>query len=322
MLTITYIGTDNHNPGDTITDIGVRGLMSTALGPHYPVSVMLRDDVPVERYRLPPSDVLVLSGTPWVWDSFAQCPKVKALQHILARDESSLRIVMGAGSCYLPGYPPGKSDIAAVRQVFGSFDAIFCRDRLAYEVFEEALGERARWRPCPASYAAEVLGITASRHEELALVFLDPYHCFNGSFQSPETQAAIMDHQIGLMQAGARVVCMTEGDASFYRSRFGEPHLASARPKEIVEYLGRFQHVVSGRIHGAVPPLSMGARCEVLPLDSRILTATALGATVRDVGTDLDWGSAELLEQKAEIPELGAFATEIRALARPEVIRS
>ena len=305
MLTITYVGTDHHNPGDTITDLGVRALMHRGFGLHHGVQVMLRDEVDVDQYVLPPSDVLVVSGTPWLWDRFDESEKVRNLLLFLEGDNSTVRIALGIGSCYLSGYGPGPEARAAVDKVFGSFDAVLCRDPLAWEIAHGSLGDRALLRPCPSVFAPHALGVVADPTEDLALVFVDPFHCFGSGYLDPEVQRRVALVQDDLLNAGAQALCMTDVDEQAYRARHGVPACASRHPQTILEFLGRFSRVVSGRVHGAVPARALGCTVDLLPLDSRALTATLVGCGTLEVGTDLSWGrDGAAAQDRSPIPTL------------------
>ncbi|MEZ5964211.1 MAG: hypothetical protein R3F56_10235 [Planctomycetota bacterium] len=314
MLTVTYVGTDHHNPGDTITDLGVRALVSAMFGVHHATQVMLRDDVDVSRYVLAPSDILVVSGTPWLWDGFRDAPKARHLAALLARDRSSLRLALGIGSCYLPGATPPANTAAGIEHLFGAFDAVVCRDALAYELCRPVLGARAHLRACPSVHAAAALGIEGRAREELALVYVDPLHCFGSDYVPADVQRQVAQKQVELLRQGAHAVCMTAVDARSFRARFGEPHCADRSPRAILRTLAKYRRVVSGRVHGAVPARALGAEVEIFPLDSRVLTATLVGCRPIDLGHDLGFGQAgELAAVRAAPTDVATVARDLRA---------
>lgn len=315
MLNVTFVGTDHHNPGDTLSDVGVRALSTAMFGAHHATQVMLRDDVDVGRYALPPADVLVVAGTPWLWDRFQDSPKARQLHAILARQRATLRLVLGAGSCYLPGCRPGRDTTAAIAQLFGTFDAVVCRDVLAFVLCREALGDRALLRPCPSVHAAEAYGVAAEPTRELALVYVDPWHCFGSDYLDADVQRRVALAQVELLRRGADAVCMTPVDARSYRARFGEPVVATRDPRTLLRTLARYRRVVSGRVHGAVPARAMGAEVELFPLDSRALTATFVGCRLADLGVDSTFGQDEavLATRAPRLLDTGAAAADLLA---------
>lgn len=317
MLTITFVGTDNHNPGDTITDVGVRALVTAMFGAHHATQVMLRDDVDVTRYVLPPTDVLVVSGTPWLWDRCQDSPKARQLLELLARQRSSVRLALGVGSCYSPGGPPGRDVGAAVSRLFGTFDAVVCRDALGWSLCRPVLGGRALLQPCPSVYAPAALvpAPTEAKSEDLALVYVDPLHCFGGDYLAADVQQRVAQAQVDLLRQGAHAVCMTAVDARSFRARHGEPELASRDPRTILRTLQRYRKVVSGRVHGAVPARAMGAEVRILPLDSRALTATLVGCEAVDVGVELHFGhDGELAAMRAPLKDTATAAAAVLAV--------
>lgn len=117
-------------------------------------------------------DLIIVPGTPWIWDQFYKSPKYRNLIKLIEIHKNTPIIFFGIGSCVSKGnisslFRPEEQK--HIRYLF-SKGMVIVRDSLTYSALTNA-GVDAYLLPCPSFFAAEKI---RNKNNSISFVFLDP----------------------------------------------------------------------------------------------------------------------------------------------------
>ena len=220
-----------------------------------------------------------------MWQAAGRSRKYAILSDYLTSVTAGKRIAFGIGSAYnLDHNRPeetfsGEMETQTTHEVWSKVDKIVCRDRLAHLIFLNMFGpEKVDILPCPSFYSAQIFKVLPDAVEERLLVFCNV---------SPETQWGIqpedvriaMELQDKLVASNIPTLTMTDGDQESFQRRYGKMPSHNLRsPRAIIAAIAGYHSLISARVHACMPALSLGMEVDIIPLDSRALTAIHLGA--------------------------------------------
>jgi hypothetical protein len=294
MITAMCLQVDNGNVGDSIASLGGRGLFLKAFGSVILDSWYLKEPpLPYPGIPFIPMDYAMVLCTPWIWDQAYLSPKYLALKDFSECVRAGRYLALGAGSSYLLDYTGGKGAYydektgVICAKYWEKFDHIICRDRLAQHIFSHMVGpDKVSLMPCPSFYIAQTFEIVATREQDHILAFCDVSEK-TWKHVKPRIREAAMAYQDNLVRQGIDVLAMTPQDRDTFRERYGrQPTYIHFDPLDVVNCLARYRKATSARVHACMPSLSLGLDVDIIPIDSRSLTAHHLGAKV--VGTELE----------------------------------
>lgn len=283
-----YKGT---NLGDLFTLEGSKYLMTKAIGPHDMMMVDLstvegNPEVIFKKYGKEDIDILVVSGTPWIWDCCTSSKKYKALTNLLKLYKDKKKIALGIGSCYainsavLSQQIMNKDKEGFIKDLYNiwsQFDLLFTRDTMASKILEYA-GVKHFDEICTSSHLKKCIEAPNKGKETApALIFYNP--------------------ELGLSKESLDKYFVE--DYIFFQLRFIKeysPNIYTIEPMEyewlkahgidseritdinrLLEILNNSRFILSGRIHSAIPARMLGKDVFLMPVDSRYLTTTKLG---------------------------------------------
>lgn len=286
MVRIAYIVPPFHNLGDKIVWLGARHEYRERYGEVEEQMVWLDQKPPRVE-----ADILAVVGTPWLWDICHRSGKYDFLREVLRNAKCGTKEAIGIGANYpliwlqrahLLFQHTTQCDIMA--SVWGSFDVVRVRDRVA-KLFFDVVGVKSVLARCPAYSAAKALGVDGRTRGDNILVF---YDLMTGTGADSKAFTPAMAAAWNCLQREAhdqydvkKVICVTEAEVlaasrmGFEAKLFKENDPYSTEHGKVVDFLQTLAMagtVVSGRVHAAVPAVSLGRRVVVLPVDSRHLT--------------------------------------------------
>lgn len=286
QLRIAYYVPHWHNLGDKVIYHGLKRKLTARYGEAEHVPCYMGDSPPA-------CDVFVIAGTPWVWDLCEQSKKYEQLERTLT-DMTCPVLAEGLGSCYPLEWVRNRLPILQHRstrlvlnRIWNRCESVTVRDWLARWVLKAA-GIKSKLEPCPAFLAADP---TDQAGEYPLFVAYDPgkgisERCLTVDFYPRWERLS----RKALALPGVKVVAICEADQA-YAQRLGatevelvreaDPRSADTTALErLFALLRGATVVVSGRIHAAIPAVAMGKPTYIMPVDSRHLAATYVGAKV------------------------------------------
>lgn len=202
--------------------------------------------------NLDDEDVVAVVGTPWIWDLCERSEKYERLMSWIreAKSNGQRLVALGIGSCIRWGEGARSftydSSSSIVKEAWGSFDFIACRDWIAKDILM-CCGVNSTYLPCPSYFSIGKEEIPSIAPKKLVAIKCDPWH--------PEHYEA--DNWI---PRGAEFIN--------YKNDFNF--------KDDNEFLTFFksldaEFMVSQRIH-AILPFARYRRVRCVPIDSRAMT--------------------------------------------------
>lgn len=238
----------------------------------------------IREYKKIVFDVIVLTGTPWLWDMCTKSKKYHDLKEFLDVFKSKGPIIgLGLGSCYplrfsqtvLNSIIKEKDDI---KKIYSRFDYIATRDSLAAFVLR-SIGIKADFEVCPSYYAFKKINPKKESMEiEDLLVFQDPAKSISGGVLSQEEVNQIIEWQTNQYRNHiTKTICITFEDYETAIKIWPEEVELINDFERYVNLISIAKKVISPRIHACIPAFSLGKNVDMVPIDTRALTAVACG---------------------------------------------
>lgn len=321
-----YLGT---NLGDIFTLEGSKYLMTKAIGPHISILADLQEveanpELVFKKYKNIEIDILVVSGTPWIWDDCTESKKYKALNNLISLYKDKPKIAMGIGSCYTVNFNVLNNQIKSkvkdnfrkeLKKIWNKFDLIFTRDTLASKILYEC-DIKHYDEICTSSHLKKCIEIPKEKKlSPPVLIFYNP--------------------ELGLSREGIDKYFIE--DYIFFQLRFireYQPIIYTIEPmeyewlknqgilseritdiKKLLEVLNDAKFILSGRIHSAIPARMLGVEVYLMPVDSRYLTVTKLGI-IPIFTQGLPYYDFENLRNKKLNVDKIAFDSELRIIEK------
>lgn len=223
-----------------------------------------------------PTHIIVL-GTPWVWDRCWESFKYENLEYLFKAYPNAKRLFMGIGSCYPLGKEEDikdsiKSNINELIDIFEG-STVITRDCLAYTTLEQF---NPVLLPCPAFYAIRSFHVSSALGP--VMFWYDPSKGITSVDYTPYSKSLdeyIKRFQIEYNMYKPKVYCVDEKEIDLaVNIGLPKPEVlkSSTHTKMILQHAS---HIISGRVHLAIPAHSIGAVYKSISLtavDSRATT--------------------------------------------------
>jgi hypothetical protein len=229
-------------------------------------------------------DIIVLTGTPWLWDLCTKSKKYQDLEEFLGTFKSKGPIIgLGLGSCYplrfsqtvLNSIIKERDDL---KKIYSQFDYISTRDSLAAFVLR-SIGIKADFEVCPSFYAFQKIKHKKNNMDnENLLIFQDPAKSISREVLSQEEVNQIIEWQVTQYRNRiTKIICITFKDYETAVKIWPEEVELISDFEKYVNLISISKKVISPRIHACIPAFSLGKEVEIVPIDTRALTAAACG---------------------------------------------
>jgi len=288
------------NAGDGVIEDGVRQLLDESF-PGIDLDLYYIECVGVpangalaahaDRSLLASYSLLIVCGTPWLWDRCEESRKYADLSYLVEAMPRATKIALGIGACLplmsdpslLIGAP---STLCRLRELWRLFALITVRDSFAGSILRAA-GVETLALPCPSVVAGERMAARMqAEHAERnpAIVVYLPQI---GISRDALPRAFVDDYLAAQIDFAAAsnvdVACILPAEAEWVAKALRRP-LAQvsvlADRESIYRYVAHRPLLVTGRIHVAIPAFMAGTRCCLLPVDSRYRTAEEVGVPI------------------------------------------
>lgn len=300
MKALLVVPMPDANAGDGVIEDGVCALLDEcfpgiAVHRYYIESpTATADDIAGasgDRLALDGYSLLVVCGTPWLWDRCEESRKYADLSALVDAMPRATKIALGIGACLpLLSDPSLLINVPAtmrrLRELWQHFALITVRDSFAKSILDAA-GVPSLAVPCPSVLAGEriaALKPQAPVKRNAAIVVYAPQLGISRDALTPEFVGDYLAAQLAFASTpNVDVACILPTEAEWVANALGRP-LAQvgvlADRQSIYRYVGNRPLLITGRIHVAIPAFMAGTRCYVLPVDTRYRTAQELGVPI------------------------------------------
>lgn len=280
-MKLLLVGADENNSTDGVIVKGIRYLLNRSYPGCEMTYIFLNDH---EKQYSPDFkwnesyDLIVVCGTPWLWDNFQRSIKYDNLITCFGAHNNAKRLFMGIGSCLPLGLEnsgllerPAERD--GIKRLFEN-STVIVRDKTAKAKLDIA-GIKAVLLPCPAffCYGEDITARTINDFKNV-LVYQDP----TLSISADQWQCPIkLAHYYNTMEAfrvinRAEVYCANQKEIqSAINNGFPAPQLLRTAD-DTLDLMRSAYRVLSGRVHCAIPAIVQNAEVTLIPLDSRAST--------------------------------------------------
>lgn len=285
-MKILFVGADYKNSRDGVIVAGIYNLIEYS-GFQFDSYYHILDDDNIE-----PSDVIenldyeyvFVCGTPWLWDQFHKSVKYKNMINIINSQKNAKVVFFGVGSCI--GMDHINSELCedeehqeSIRKLFGNA-IVVSRDDLFFEKLKKS-GVDSYLMPCPSYFCYLKQDVRINKNENV-LVWCDPKKSISScdwqdEFKIKEYNDLFLDFYT---QYKPLVCCAMENEIeSAMNIGLPEP-LVLGNWRETLSIMARANHVLSARVHCAVPAFVLNKPTMIVPLDSRHKVLSDYGCPV------------------------------------------
>lgn len=275
---------DRANPGDTLTLSGATSCLREAtsericrIPPSLPESYVPRFDNTTEVRAI------ILAGSPWVWDCCEYSAKYSLVWNLHEAFPKAKLIGLGLGSCFMREmYLQILNDdnewleLTDIAGLFDKFSFVSCRDVLAQRIFQK-LGIKSVLLNDICCCSPRAIKTEQNTSEQSLLVFHDPSKSLSSECVKTETVKRFIGTQLSWAREHlADVICEAILEGAVLQKEIC-PFIATTNLATLTKKLSAAGIVLSGRVHMAILAKLLGAEVQLLPVDSRFLTALRFG---------------------------------------------
>lgn len=280
-MKLLLVGADENNSTDGVIVKGIRYLLSRSYPTCEMTYIKINDHLSqswVDFNCLEKYDLIVVCGTPWLWDNFQHSIKYANLRACFSAHVSSKRLFMGVGSCIPLGLENSgilerPAEVEGIQHLFER-STVIVRDKTAKNKLDNA-GIKSTLLPCPAFFCyGDDLNSKTINDFKNVLIYQDP----TLSISADQWRCPVkLAHYYNEMEAfrvlhNAEVYCANEKEIqSAVNNGFPTPKLLRTAD-DTLGLMRSAYLVLSGRVHCAIPAIVQHAYTTLIPLDSRAST--------------------------------------------------
>lgn len=276
------IGPNQHNATDGVIVRGIRNLLKAKYPNNTIIYKLLRNtknQFISDFHEHMAFDMIVVCGTPWLWDSFQLSVKYHNLKRCFHAHPNAKRLFMGIGSCLLLGdvdtdILSRPAEILGMQELFKD-STVIVRDSVAKQRLDVAQVE-STLLPCPAYYCYGLNNLIQPAKTRNILVWTDPQHTISavGWQDSVKLEEYYNKCLTYLKQYNAEVYSTDTDDIRTAQLiGLGTPKRLY-NSKNTLDLMMTADKLLSGRVHCAVPARAKGAHVEIMKIDTRSLVVT------------------------------------------------
>lgn len=291
------IGPQFMNPTDGVIVKGIKNLIKQSYGETNQDYMFLQDIkyMDMSKIEIKPYDLIVVCGTPWLWDNFQRSVKFMNLVRVFEKYPKTKKLFFGIGTCLPLGYDNSeilktRDEVEAMKFLYGnSLVTVITRDKLASSRLTKA-GVNNTFLPCPAYFCYDIEPTIT--HEHNVLVWVDPKLTISAvGWQDPKKLKNYYDICVAFKDIYNPVVVCKDKEEIKSAIAIGLPEPKQLKTaEETLELMAKADKVLSGRVHCAVPAATIGKATGILPIDTRhyVLKDMGVKAVTEAVFWDID----------------------------------
>jgi len=309
---------NDYNCGDQITFLGSKALLTKALGGPQNLDIVQFDmeravreiDTYVSEYDWGEIDLVVLAGSPWLWDACERSIKYKLILDALKRYPNAKKIGLGLGSCfskechYNIAYEEASkyflnTDLAklTLHNIYSHFDYLLVRDYFAKQIFD-MIEINSIYTYDTSAYAYNFIGPKKNKGDKKVLFFYDPSKGISQKHLD-FTPTKYVEYQLEWAKTNNADIYVNNTADKATLNNLGINCFFSVDLNFLSHKFQEYDKMLSGRIHMAVLGFLSGIpNIIVLPVDSRFMTILKLGIKVHWIGKAWSYHSEKIIEDK------------------------
>lgn len=282
MTKVLAIGADHTNGRDGIIVQGIRNLF-----PEYKLTYVLIDDFKPQAVQefFPEQDfdLILYCGTPFLWDQMFRSHKYKNTMACRNAHPEAKMVWMGIGSCLnlSDANGPILRSNKEQEQLFNTFgnDKVIVRDSLAHELLNQS-SVKNTFLPCPSYFCFNSFGNMTDIYN--TLFFYEPSIGISSGDWNPSSKKYkdYIDINRAFIELYNPVIYCTEVEKIYVLKHFGTMPVITDDVKSTLFAATHANHVLSGRVHNAVPCLAKNKKVMLLPIDTRSLVVSDFGGKI------------------------------------------
>lgn len=273
-MNILLLGPNTDNPGDGIIRVGIEYILKKAYNePELEYLTISNDRVQKESEFFSYCDLIVICGTPWLWDNFQYSVKYNNLRTALLENPGIPVIFMGIGSC-LPlnastNVLERTDEVTGMNTLFND-STIIVRDHIAHDKLKKA-GINSYHLPCPSFWCYGSYDFTERIGPYYdTLVYQHPRNSISASVWTDEIELnKLLDKFTQFRKSYNFKLCVASEED---RAEVAYSATFLSDPTSILHQMKASRNVLTTRVHCAIPAFVAGAKVELLPLDTRANT--------------------------------------------------
>lgn len=274
-MNILMVGADQTNATDGVIVQGIKEILYDSIG-EYRFTYLLIDDhneQSIPEHILKDSyDVLLVCGTPWLWDNFHATAKFRNLIKIKEFCNWKKGILFGIGSAFcLKDKDTNLRDPLYKDQLEKMTEnmRVIVRDTVAAKVLETH-GIDHVFLPCPAYFCYGADLETTSKRDNVIIY----YSIGNGVAQvccDQDYRQEFKQRYLDFYEKypDSKIYCAQEIEVLECFELLGKSPKVLRSWAETLTVMENAENVISGRVHCAVPAIIQGANVEFLAVDTR-----------------------------------------------------
>ena len=278
-MKILFVGADKNNPTDGVIVKGIFNLLNLNKIKYSYDYYFLNDNEILKENSFPTRvyDYIIVCGTPWIWDQFHRSIKYSNLLQIIKYHKKSKIMFLGIGSCI--GLDHLNSKICETNeeqkgmQVLFENACVITRDKLCHDKLQTAK-IKSYFLPCPSYFCYEIENDYSAIKTENVMIWCDPQKTI-AQVDWQKTEKLQEYYRIFtdfFAKFNPKVYCAFDNEkTSAIKIGLPEPIVLSGW-QNTLDIMKTANHVLSGRIHCAVPAVTAGKKTCVVKIDSRYMT--------------------------------------------------
>lgn len=287
-MKILLFGPFKENATDAFIIEGIRNILTKTFGEFEETYVYHGDSYLNTNEQLKQDehfDLIVICGTPWIWDRFHLSIKWKNLKALLNIHRNTKSVFFGIGSCLTLNAASSICETAAERQEFENQlkdSLVIVRDRIAHKKITSS-NISSHLLPCPAFYSTTKTNTTGKP----LLIWADLDTTISGIYW----RGNLKEHQRieSIVDAFIKKHNPTIVKANKKEAGYKQYDCASLiNFQNAMDIIAQSNIVLSMRVHNAVPALAMGKSVGIIPIDTRALTVETVGGILVNRVEDLE----------------------------------
>lgn len=319
MRALILHANNDYNVGDLLTYYGAKYLLVKALGGSQNLDVVQFDMMRahdtesatyVSQYDWGNIDLIVLAGSPWIWNGCIKSKKYKLITDALQRWPKAKVVGLGIGSCFsklvyddMKFFNPEhffKSDADGIYKskleaIFSRFNYVLVRDSFAGYILNHCNIDY-KYSYDTSIFTHHKLGKKENQGHKKVLFFYDPTMGISKKDLGFDG-AKYIDYQIDwALENKADVYCNSINEKGLLESR-GVKVSFSVDLDFLSAKFVEYDEMLSGRVHMAILGFMSGIPKIVLfPVDTRFMTALKFGIDIKFMGEEFKYEKVKLVD--------------------------
>jgi len=273
------------NFGDDVTFESIHHIVTQVVGKHEIIKV--DDQHLFEKTFSDDGDILIVDGTPWIWNGCTRSEKYENLKKVLEGYKNKPRIALSIGNSYTFAFAGeiSSAESKELLDVWNQFDLVVTRDSLTFSILEKS----------GVSNLINGLDISIFLPDVYPLALFEGRHpclyvygkgAFNSGYMPKDYSEWVFNFQKKFVNDFTpKIISTYKKDANIKDLLFENTENVTS-VTELVETFSYANLILSGKIHAAIPAFAYGIPTYLIPVDMRYIGPKDLGIRCLSPGSE------------------------------------